>query len=189
MMGHDPGGASGPDTDAGFEDPVVCRSNSLIKRGRSAEAEPFIRSLTRTVVKDPRFVTYNCPDVLHTWASCRPDLRVLLLERNLTLVARSFASKPDRFQRTDIDQMVADLTQFLDSLRAAVDRLNVPCHAVHLLRPDVAFREIEHALVDFGGLQLRPDARVVEEFGLRVRRLAPAEVWQAWFDPERIHFR
>lgn len=188
MMGHDPGGAGGPDQDAGFEDPEVQRVHRLVLAGESDRAAALARSIARSVVKDPRFVTLGqARKLISFWTMCRPDIRFLVLQRDLASVAASFASRPDKFERADGGAILADLQRFLAEFHTALAEVGCPSLGLALLRPDVRFREVRAALEDWGGLALHPNRAVVQHFGLHPRRWTPAGVWASWFDPARIH--
>jgi hypothetical protein len=156
--------------------------------GDHDRAASLIRECPRPVLKDPRFVTLGVPVLLRVWATHRPDLRVLVLLRDVERVAASFAARPELFGRgADPAPPAAVLRRSLDAFLAALRETGLPSRLFPLLRRDVTFAEVEEALCGFGGLELRPDAAAAAALGVRPRSWAPRDVWEAWFDPARVH--
>jgi hypothetical protein len=189
MMGHDPGG-SPPQVEGGpgFEEPALGLIHRAVAEGDHDRAAILIRECPRSVLKDPRFVTLGVPALLRTWATHRPDLRVLVLLRDVERVAASFAARPELFGRGEGPAPpAAELRRSLDGFLATLRETGLPARLFPLLRRGVTFAEVEEALCGFGGLELRPDAAAAAALGVRPRSWSPHGVWEAWFDPARVH--
>jgi hypothetical protein len=188
MMGQAPGGRP-PQVEGGpgFEEPALGLIHRAVAEGDSDRAAALIRGCPRPVVKDPRFVTLGEPALLRAWATHRPDLRVLVLLRDVEAVAASFAARPELFGRgADPAPLAAELRRSLDGFLTALRATGLPHRLFSVLRPDVTFAEVDEALCGFGGLTLRPDAAAVAALGVRPQTWSRRGVWEAWFDPARI---
>lgn len=111
QIGYNPGGVWLPkEINAGMENPRVVAINETIVHKINNSQNIYddtlkynIITIPNQVVKDPRFLGCH-GQVIEVWHHYRKDIKVLLLERNPSEVAKSFKLHPDHF----IEQCVLD---------------------------------------------------------------------------------
>jgi hypothetical protein len=172
--------------DGGLEDSLVRLINKhIIEHGVDQDACDAIKSFPRPIIKEPRFVTLRNPSLFEAWVSNRPNSRVLLMERDFLQVGRSLHnSRGIKAFGATPEEAASHLQEGFDQLVKTIERLGIPHRRLH--HPDFidSFDEFIDILMNFAGMSLVPDEKVMEEYG--VVPGSPKEVWEQWFDSNAV---
>jgi len=169
----------------GLEDVQVLRINDDIRRGQIENIDNEIQDFDRRVIKDPRFVTLGNTNLIETWFTNRPNIKLLVMIRDFEQVALSMdkTTKINVLNKCHVESariLKKNYQEFIEFIR----ELKVPFEIIKHPAFIDEFHRISKLLVEFYNCPLDPNSEVIKSNGLVGE--SPEEIWNEWFDSSKV---